>query len=391
MQDNKNNLQQGDQKIKLDYSIESPQERTKLVKKIVESLPQQRLTHQYLQILANYIIFAMTKQERKSKKINTDNRMITINKRETSFEGLISKFENGEDGIYNLITEDKNIIFTPKISITEQDIATIPALRQLREQIKNIEQIQKKARGKRKYLLKRQLIQMRQDQYIIKNSFKQPIYCLNAIRSFNTMVFNEKIKLKQNDVIEDKSLISFMNPKHISALLCNYSKLKEECYGKFYTDGYYMMEDLDILIQKTLKEKYPLYYDLMIFKIDGKQNVEIQALLEKKHNIKHSIEYISSLWRNKIPKLIAEQAKKDYLEWYFTMKEKGKWKKCSRCGQIKLAHNNFFSKNNSSKDGFYSICKCCRNQKNKEKNKKNHPFIIKRIPYIRPENNNIKN
>lgn len=45
--------------------------------------------------------------------------MVTINKRETSFEGLISKFENGEDGIYNLITEDKNIIFTPKISITE--------------------------------------------------------------------------------------------------------------------------------------------------------------------------------------------------------------------------------------------------------------------------------
>ena len=45
--------------------------------------------------------------------------MITINKREMSFEGLISKFENGEDGIYNLITEDKNIIFIPKISITE--------------------------------------------------------------------------------------------------------------------------------------------------------------------------------------------------------------------------------------------------------------------------------
>ena len=41
----------------------------------------------------------------------------------------------------------------------------------------------------------------------------------------------------------------------------------------------------------------------------------------------------------------------------------GKWKKCSRCGQIKLAHNNFFSKNKTSKDHFYSICKCCRNKK----------------------------
>ena len=38
-----------------------------------------------------------------------------------------------------------------------------------------------------------------------------------------------------------------------------------------------------------------------------------------------------------------------------TYKEKGKYKKCSRCGQIKLAHNKYFSKNKTSKDGFYSI------------------------------------
>jgi hypothetical protein len=45
--------------------------------------------------------------------------MITVNKRETSFEGLAEKFENGEDGIYNLMTNDKNMIFTPKVSITD--------------------------------------------------------------------------------------------------------------------------------------------------------------------------------------------------------------------------------------------------------------------------------
>ena len=375
--------EKADEDIKLDYTIESPQERTKLVQRIVESLPPERLTSRYLEILADYIIFAMTKQERKSKKINTDNRMVTINKRETSFEGLVSKFENGEDGIYNLITEDKNIIFTPKISITEEDIATIPALRDLREAIVQIQLAQKKARGKKKYLLKKQLIQMRQDQYVIKNSFKQPIYCLNAIKSFNTLNINDNIRITQGQNIEDKSLISFFNPKHISALLCNYSKLKEDCFGKFYTDGYYLMQDLDTLIDKTLKNKYPLYYSLMIYKIDGKQNVQIQTLLQGQHGIKHSVEYISSLWRNKIPKLIAEQAKKDYLEWYFTNKEKGKWKKCSRCQQIKLAHNEFFSKNNSSRDGFYSICKCCRNKKNKKN--KDTPHIIKKIPYIRAQ------
>ena len=355
--------------LKLDYTIESPKKRTELVKKIVESLPPERLTHRYLQILANYIIFAMTKEERKSKVINTDNRMVTINKRETSFEGLVGKFENGEDGIYNLITEDKNIIFTPKISITEEDIETIPALKQLRESIKIVEQEEKNARGKRKYYLKKQLIQMRQDQYVIKNYYKQPINCLNATRNFNSMSFEDNIIVKEDGTILDKSLISFMNPKHISALLCNYSKLKEDCYGRFYTDGYYLMEDLDALADKALKEEYPLYYSLMIYKIDGKPNLQIQELLQKEHGIKHSIEYISSLWRNKIPKLISEQARKDFLDWYYMNAVKGKWKRCTRCKEIKLAHNDFFSKNSSSKDGFYSICKCCRNKKAKEERK----------------------
>jgi hypothetical protein len=143
--------------------------------------------------------------------------------------------------------------------------------------------------------------------------------------------------------------------------------MKEDSWGKFWSDSYFLMEDLDNLIEKTLKDKYPLYYDLLIYKIDGRQNVEIQQLLEEKHGIKHSIEYISSLWRNKIPKLIAEQAQKDYLVWYYSTQEYGKWKRCSRCGQIKLAHNKFFSKNKTSKDGWYSICKDCRNKKNIKK------------------------
>ena len=89
------------------------------------------------------------------------------------------------------------------------------------------------------------------------------------------------------------------------------------------------------------------------------------ALLNE-FDIKHSLEYISSLWRKKIPKLIASAAEDQYLDWYYLNEEKGKYKRCSRCGQIKLAHNKYFSKNKTSKDGFYSICKACRNSKTKK-------------------------
>jgi len=71
------------------------------------------------------------------------------------------------------------------------------------------------------------------------------------------------------------------------------------------------------------------------------------------------------LWRKKIPGIIASTAEDQYLTWYYLTKEQGKFKKCSKCGQIKLAHIKYFSKNKTSKDGFYSICKSCRNKKKK--------------------------
>ena len=95
--------------IKLDYTLDSPEDRKKLVEQILEENPEPN--EAYLEILANYLVLCMEKQEKKEKKILTDNRMSTVNKRETSFEGLVSQLENGEDGIYNLITENKNTIF----------------------------------------------------------------------------------------------------------------------------------------------------------------------------------------------------------------------------------------------------------------------------------------
>lgn len=356
--------------IKLDYTIEDPEERVKLVEKIVENAPQSKLTNRYLEILADYIIFAMNKKEKKEKTINTDNRMVTINRRETSFQGLIGKFENGEDGIYNMIIDDKNVLLTPKYQITQEDIEQIPALKQLREEIEKIEQQQKKARGKKKFLLKKQIIQMRQDQYVIKSAYRPVTYSLNLIRSISNLDLTDHIEINEKGDIVNKGIISLFNPTHVSILLCNYSKIKESCWGKFNSDIYYLMMILEQAIDAVFKEDFPILYDILIYKIDGKSNLQIQNLLLNDHGTTHSIEYISSLWRKKIPKMIAQYIEKEELIWYYTTVEKGKWKRCSRCGQVKLAHNKFFSKNNTSKDKFYSICKECRN-------KKKTPILIK--------------
>lgn len=352
--------------IKMDFSLETSEERKQKVEEIIANTPSERLTPKYLEKLADYIIFAMDKQERKNKKILTDNRMVTVNKRETSFEGLVSKLENGEDGIYNMIANDKNILFRPKVSITEQDIQEIPELKSLRDAIAQIEAQSKTARGSQAFSLKKMLIEMRQDQYVIKNSYKKPIRAMNLIKNASKIDLSETITLtEQGDVVSD-GIINLYNEKSISALLCNYSSLVEDSWEKLNDDLKWMMADLDSLIEAALKQQFPLYYDLLIYKIDGVQNAEIQDLLEKKYNIRHSVEYLSSLWRKKIPKLIAEEAKNQWLIWHYTFEEKGTWKKCGRCGKIKLAHNNFFSKNKAARSGYYSICKECRNRKTKE-------------------------
>ena len=352
--------------IKMDYKLKTAEERVEKVKEIIANTPSERLTQKYLDKLSDYIVIPIERQERKENHIITDNHNITVTKREMSFEGLVGRLENGEDGIYNMIANDKNIIFQPKVSITPQDLEEMPELKKLHEAILKVEEQLKTARGKTAYKLRKQLIEMRKDQYVIKGSYKKPIYSMNLIKSASKIDLSEKVKEdKDNGTVSSNGLINFFNEKHISALLCNYSKLKEDSWDIFNNDMKWMMMDLDVLVDNALKEKYPLYYDIVIYKIDGKQNAEIQQLLYEKHGIKHSVEYISCLWRNKIPKLIAEQAQKDWLIWHYTFEDYGKWKRCSRCGQIKLAHNYFFSKNKTSRDGYYSICKECRNKKNK--------------------------
>ena len=350
--------------IKLDYTLETPEERVALVDQILAEMDKEP-NEKYLEILADYLILCMEKQERKERKILTENRMSTVNKRETSFEGLVSQLENGEDGIYNLINENKNQIFRPVIKITQKDLEEIPLLQQLRDTINLWEQKLKVSEGKEAFIIKSAIIDMRKEQHLIKNAYRRPIVFNKLIRS------KSSIKLEDNTCRFDPegypipSGVSLLDPTVCSAILCNYSRLKQDSSDQFDGDLYYLINAFEEIASAALAN-YPLYERIVECKIDGMQNNQIQELIEKEFGIKHSVEYISSLWRNKIPKIIASVAEDQFLDEYYLNEEKGKYKKCSRCGQIKLAHNKYFSKNKTSRDGFYSICKCCRNNKVKK-------------------------
>jgi hypothetical protein len=93
---------------------------------------------------------------------------------------------------------------------------------------------------------------MRQDQYILKNAYNPPITMMKLTKSLNHINLDEKITINEKGEPESNGLISFFNPSHVCCLLCNYSRLKEDCWGHFDGDWWYLMEDFDNLSRRAL-------------------------------------------------------------------------------------------------------------------------------------------
>lgn len=268
--------------------------------------------------------------EKEKHEILNENRLSTINKRETT---------SFDSDYHNQSLDDKNQYLCLNIKITPEDLKTIPFLPQIQEAIQYWEKRRKTLTGKDAYLIKKTIIDLRKDQYLIKEAYRKPISLTHITHTQH---------------VPSLDSLSFQDPKVCEAILCNYSKLKE---ASIDSDTWYFMEAFDSLCAKALAP-YPQFETIVELKIDGKSNEEIISLVPQYT----SKEYISHVWRKKIPQLIASTAEDEYLDWYYLNIEKGQYKKCSRCGQIKLIHPKYFSKN-TTRGGFYSVCKECRRVK----------------------------
>lgn len=145
----------------LDYSITSPEKRKTYVENLLLSYTP---TTNELSLLGDYLLFTrdkdQTKKERKEPyPITTPNREQTIDKRQISYEGLVDKLENGEDGIYSLMSHNKEMKLDNKDPITEEDLQTIPGLAQGMTVIENLEKQYQHATGSRRKNLKKSIIE----------------------------------------------------------------------------------------------------------------------------------------------------------------------------------------------------------------------------------------
>lgn len=335
----------------LDYTIEDAQERISFLNN--SSID----SNSNLEECADYILASLPK----TKSILTNNRLATINRRETSLEGICEKMETGENGLHNILSDlGKRGFLTQKNSITKEDIEKNTALKELVAAIAQVESQYAAAEGKRKQLLKRQLIQMRQDQYVLKNGFKKTFSSTTKVP--HSISYDSRYYLDEDGEPHTEGFIDIFNENHIHLILNNYTPLKNAVAANLSSDLWYIMQDFDDLAAAALRDT-PYLQMLLTLKTEGWTNAEIQAKLVHRFGKSYTIEHISNLWCHKIPKLIKERAVQQFLEWYYTEIEYGSWKRCSCCCQVKLANPHFFTRNCTSADGFYSICKECRAKK----------------------------
>lgn len=356
--------------MKLDYTLSSVEDRKRYVERLLDE--EEYVSPQQLGYMADYLLFAADgKQTLREKEqdypIVTKNREVTINKRQISFEGAVAKLQNGEDGLYSMMIDDKNVIMDVRDPITAEDVRDIPGMRENREAIESLKSQFERSTGKRRYQLKQQIISKYQEMYTLKASFSGHVSKarVNAqIRSMAHMSLPETIELDDDDMPRSDGLISLLKQDHVAFLLKYYQQLKQESWEDLNSDMRWLLIDLEDTVVRALLPDNEILYDLLVWEIDGCTGSEIVEKMADKYGVFHSEQYFSTLWCKRIPKLVSEQAQKDWVVWHFRTKHPQSmyWKTCRTCGRTKPAHPLFFHKN-TSKDGFYSKCRDCRSKK----------------------------
>lgn len=358
--------------MELDYGLTSTEDRLDCVKKQIAT--SDHLTNSQLTYMADYLLQTADAKSTKREKaheypITTKNREVTVKKRQISFEETAANLQNGEDGIYGLIVNDKNALLDARTPITDEDKANIPGIAENMVVIESLKSQLERAKGKRRFQLKQQIISKYQECYTLKSTYtgvSSKARMNSQMRAMAHIQIPENVWLDENDVICTDGFVSLLRPEHVSFLLNYYQMLKQESYGDFDSDMGYLLWDLEDTVVRALLPDNEILYDLIVWKVDGLTGEEIAAKMLDKYGIDHSEQYYSTLWSKRIPKLVAEQAQKDWLMWHwrFEAPREGKWKFCRTCGQLKPAHSLYFHKN-ASTDGFYSKCRECRSRKNK--------------------------
>lgn len=317
--------------------------------------------------IANYLVYPVDKEERRQRAILTDNRLVTVDKHETSYESLSAKFEAGEDALEAISlsrTPIKTNITQRKRPITQRELDTYPELQQVRDSAVAWQHIAKTNTGRKAWAAQKAYREDMALLYQLRDSYYPPI----GAATTPSQVAHEP-EYASEEWIDEKGEVHYTGYSLLSYKLCAillkyYIKLKTKNWGKF-NDMWFMIQDFDIYLWEALKDE-PLLLFIVEAKWSNLPNNEIVKEIDKEFGKTCTPEFISNVFCNKIPKLISNKYYEHFLDWWYLEKEKGTYKTCTHCGRTLIAHPQFFNRNSTSRDGFYSQCKQCRSERRKK-------------------------
>jgi len=348
-----------------------------------------------LEQLADYILYGKDVDEERSavdkKEIVMEPKYSTYKKKQP--ESLDAILENPNCDERNFKAVGREVYTNPKPSISREDDADIPGMTELWDFIDHFDLFIKKVTGKEEWgegekqhslssydLFKSRhwLIDLRKQQYVLKEGYKPPIRFKSIIRQ-STRKINwdsdsgyAKTQRGNGDdgdwiwVLVREHTLDFGEATHIQGLINNYSRLKQDSYDDFQSDMKYILWVLEKIVDEC--NFSDVRKDIIVRKIDGQTNVQLHDYLHITYGLDYSANYISTIFTHEICGKIAKRYLSSIQEWKLRDKEE-MWKVCTRCGKKKLANEENFTKKKSSKDGFNTRCKVCEKEIRKENKK----------------------
>lgn len=408
-------------KFSLDYSIYSDEERVKAIENIFKDLNTVP-SNSDLELMANYILYGKDAEDK-----NAVQRKETYEekKRYSSYRKAADKVESLDAILENPLADQlafrpadekyvykkaKPKIYRPKYdkdgTIIDPGDSDIPGMVELWDSIDRLQHIIDVADGKiapnpdeliitdsyRLYKMRHQLIEIRRDQYYLKDLFKPTIKFLNcqspsqqtidwnsdsfywiSREEWRHRVNHSLIKISKNpkdyewngDLVKwyvRRHTFNWENPSHIKHLINHYSAIWQMAWDDPYSDARILIMDFDRY--QDMADLPPLRTHILTRKIDGWSYSKIAKELDDNWGIKYNENHICTVVTTEIPQRMAKIIKKHKL---LMDTPKSECKLCGSCRQFLPLDPLFFGRNISKKDGFSSTCKDCEKQRRIER------------------------
>ena len=403
--------------LKLDFSISGSADRSAFVNDFFNANPNYKPTQSELETLSNYILYGKDSDGTSV----IDRREVDI---DTKYKSYAKRKAESLDELMDTPGFNENTIVTkyvyrhpkpPKIDRSDEAIAAIPGMKELWKAIDKMAYILGVCGGTIEqdpanpievsaysqtdlYRLKHNLIDLRKQQYVLKESHRptehtfnpnvhkgscgeapqQPIdweqywfYPLGLRlmpldgRFDSPQDYEKKLtpwdKLQSLDepYLKTKKIIDFTNSEHIYLLAKQYQDL---CVGMEQDhDGLCaaIIDTLEFYAAKAnLVESRQLIWDL---KCGQCGNSIIREKVNKQFGTSYNENYISTLFKQNICGDIAEAARL-HADYFLNRDNESAWKICPHCGQRKLRDTREFMRKSKSSDGLASRCKKCESK-----------------------------